>query len=1657
MVLDLAPYVRAGSVGPDGYPDFLWGQLAAHVDHRNNPPAALFPGGFDRRDADLRACWAELPVLPAPCIAGHLCDAGCPVICEGRCLAEPLSSCVQRCRRDPDCNEAWCYDEGQCMHRCGGDDRCEEGCDGIEAHVGCVLDCLPSCEDDCDDLAFCEAPCAAFCEGWCQIEPRASCLRRCGGREECGEWCSNEDLSFARCLPDCQASCSESYGDALTLCAGRTQDVLRALFGRDWDKGLKPLTGRPQWRSIEWGHEVLGQALALHGGTLDTLPLAELLDRLDRPPIDLPACEDWEDCRDDMLAILQDHRVVCDPDDLRCIWSEFADLQDESRQDYLVVQRYAERAASIAFALGYLTHLAGDGFAHTWVNEYTGQPFDWEHGRTKDVTVEVDGQQVPLGPGVAALFEELQHIGLEAYVDRMYAPSAVGLVCEPPGAGEVPPDESLCQAAGGAPFPLPCEYCNPLRNPALPPDVPLSPECDHCFEECNPWRKVCPPRLRPGHPCEAECPQQLKDCPRERDPVEVARECGTEASDCVFAGLVECADLSTQCLCERVTQAYVDADILPDDAEVEAAAGQAVDADGDGEIDFVVPEELLQAADLTCENAAGQAGTDWMQLMQQWDILRGEMNRVFEEHGLDPDLVAPCGCYQGPITYVGREAEAVLIEHDGREYEAAEAEVLIDLNDDGRHDVINECMWMNCILSPGRCPYRALAADVPHAELAGSLVCEPRTPEDVRDDPDVQAAFLADTRLAIPPNFYRKVFMERRFGHRTLPDRLQRYQGLGAWSLGGYGVNGTYVMMDALDQLADILQTLRRPIHALWVECVTGATPACDLAQDFALVEAYLVVLAATAVTLTLTLVPVLLVLAPTVGAALAWALSAVAISAVTLVFWINHGMLPGLARPLQAKRERLAELLDRDWVTNAHRTAQDLAGDECPCGSGTCPSHRILGLSYYADWAEEVFAEVEHLDCDDSFWITRLIDGGALTPDEELELVLTLGLLEVEQWLSCKLAEYFYDEKVAPTLREVIGEQILETVVPAVCDFVRPYADLVRPDADAAEGPDVDGQMPWLHDCVDAMKAFYMEDIQGEEGPEAEADLGVMLSSVARLLRALDRDDDEAVRIVVWIVRQKGYDVSGLLDGLADIDEVLDEVGQCGPPVAVGVERLSPGDILRDLFPPGVLGEDRVLGVERDLVPAGSAKDELVIEHFGPLYNTIQLSKLALLGTGESCKTLTAGCRNGRFGEALCDTLRSACKAGEHAKWQGNLRELGLPGIAGIRQLVELGNQVPVSEDDPDLYAWEPLDEDPETYLESFFAGQTAMPGHTPGDRRWSCEPLEYNLMCNALYSLDDPDDYCRDLQRWVEQEGVRAAPGPHLECGTALSGLDDTADISGWPRYQPDARRRSVPGGEPDPRELPSGEQALRSIALDRVVRQWSFSEVESYHPYDLTAFALASSDEQVTRLHRNVFSPWYCPASGPDRRGWQQPDRDCDTVPDACDLCPETWNPDQRDQDLDGLGDDCILDAWTGDESPADGSESDRECRPELAVSCADLCFEPEVGPSRCSCDPTCDWFDDVECCPDVLDVCSVWTPIQDFVEVRRSCQGRCGERARIIGQCSCDCDCRLRGNKTATGGCCDDMLRACPFECVPRWMERLIEIPDESPPPYPPPPW
>ena len=128
LLLMLAPYIRAGAIGPDGVPDPFTGQLVAHVDHRLD--------GGQGMDADLGECAAE-----ASC--DGICGAWAPVGC----------SCSEFCDGDQCCGDRDLVC-GAAHDSCA--DRCGEA--GDQLSCGCTPACAVAGSCCADYQAECGAP-----------------------------------------------------------------------------------------------------------------------------------------------------------------------------------------------------------------------------------------------------------------------------------------------------------------------------------------------------------------------------------------------------------------------------------------------------------------------------------------------------------------------------------------------------------------------------------------------------------------------------------------------------------------------------------------------------------------------------------------------------------------------------------------------------------------------------------------------------------------------------------------------------------------------------------------------------------------------------------------------------------------------------------------------------------------------------------------------------------------------------------------------------------------------------------------------------------------------------------------------------------------------------------------------------------------------------------------------------------------------------------------------------------------------------------------------------------------------------------------------------------------------------------------------------------
>ncbi|MFH0900021.1 MAG: hypothetical protein V2A73_05270, partial [Pseudomonadota bacterium] len=433
---------------------------------------------------------------------------------------------------------------------------------------------------------------------------------------------------------------------------------------------MSEMGGMPKWRSIDWGHELLWQALNLHA------------------------------------------------DQLR------GKSREAVTNDTRLKSLYTERQASIAFALGYLMHMGGDAFGHAWLNLYAQQPFSIAAGRGTYANLDI-------APALVPLLEEAKHMALESYIDSRYVPEVIDDVCTPRDPEWATESASICDTGEPVLFQLPCEYCNPLRGYPQPPDAPLVAACDHCFPDCNPWRRVCPPRLPGGLDC-MKCPERtggsVPPGASLSEPVPTPTPCEDEKDGS------QCEDLYYECM-----------------EEIELACADRAEAE--------CCEDAAQRLNLPPEAACLDEEGDGGGIRQYWEAVKKQreetrpavreaiLNELRRKNpgATDADLDAelartmPCDCYQGRLT-------GWSVNNDGT-YEQTHVEV--DLNYDGKPDLLNECMLWNCYLSPGTsiCPLNALVADLPEQEVGGRLMCESYDVEAIQANPD---PLLLKTGVAVP-------------------------------------------------------------------------------------------------------------------------------------------------------------------------------------------------------------------------------------------------------------------------------------------------------------------------------------------------------------------------------------------------------------------------------------------------------------------------------------------------------------------------------------------------------------------------------------------------------------------------------------------------------------------------------------------------------------------------------------------------------------------------------------------------------------------------------------------------------------------------------------------------------------------------------------------
>ena len=249
----------------------------------------------------------------------------------------------------------------------------------------------------------------------------------------------------------------------------------------------------------------------------------------------------------------------------------------------------------------------------------------------------------------------------------------------------------------------------------------------------------------------------------------------------------------------------------------------------------------------------------------------------------------------------------------------------------------------------------------------------------------------------------------------------------------------------------------------------------------------------------------------------------------------------------------------------------------------------------------------------------------------------------------------------------------------------------------------------------------------------------------------------------------------------------------------------------------------------------------------------------------------------------------------------------------------------------------------------------QTSLPGHR------TCKDLNYNVMCNFIYDLDDPDDYCRQAHGWI-YDWIRT-DAPSSSGDAQLTDLsrrlrinwwpdlslseygfvndDQTQDIgSRWYRYSHDncvwlddldmfflhSIGKSNKSYRPDTQSLryiPNMDLNRPETALVRPEKpgKWSSSEhARDYMPSKRTFLldgvrtqaasagnALADNGETASRVvptrfalsnKREHINRLYSKFMYRHHCPLDSGlDEDCDGIPDLCDNCPTIYNPTQN----------------------------------------------------------------------------------------------------------------------------------------------------------------
>lgn len=1260
--------------------------------------------------------------------------------------------------------------------------------------------------------------------------------------------------------------------------------------------------GKPAWRSIDWGHEILWAAREHYQPRIAYWSSPE-------PPS--PDLAEW--------------------------WADNEDIRLARARGYEEEQR-----AAVAFALGYLMHMAGDGQVHAMVNEVVGLPWGY-----LDTRREENGYYGLLAP----FAEELQHMAMESYLDSIYFPGTEpleqrSLVDGTTCTGVVPRDDVKLACLDDEALierPLPCDRCNPLRGSD---PRGLNNRCSHCFEHCDPWNELCPPTLPDPEPglcstldvCDFGSPGQLSL-------ESVIASCGEQFSDpleyrrCRNKAVETCTTARMSCLCDRSVDALVGAGILPK-------------AD----------------ADYLCSTTEADPDTSYAgRTIRAWAQRTGELNdlyKVFDptmvgDRIINPNILetldetALRGCSTAPmntrriydITDPPASPGTVGVLLDNAIVDVSTAGSDIDLNDNGRPDLINECIWMNCRMYPHVCPWNALDRDVdesdytdlrtcadmepnpqwPTSELGeisggacdgigpGPTAYRPDPSQVLSGDPDAVEAFMNSTLIDVPKNFINHAF----YMNRIYSDVGAAPSASGSYSLGGYPVNGVHAIVDALELLHLYLTVaIGDPWGMLQelfpnsdvVRVLSGWGNVVDRLAGFA-EDTGDALYNSPVLNFTIKL-PFGRTINIGIGRMLArpwYALAAV---------------IRALGDPLGEMIRQLAGALDdevsqRVALLEDHLRSNWVEATSCTAETITDGAHRNYSIQKYKDYADRALEIVVRGDttCEPPSLVDWVLSG--TTPSFADSVRLHKQFSDLAEWVGCRAEQLVLGEWLDRAIREPLRKMLEKASEKMFCDL------LLGSNRETLTG---ESFAQLREHCPEIHQALWHPEEKLTE------------SAFQTLLEGLNfnvttSSGEETYNVREFVIRMRVVATGTCWDGSFGQIKMTERDQMRAAFYDDSVIQTQCADSITDFSfddfvpPTGVTPRDGAevanvidawVGADRAPIPVRVIDREtasLVTEErsiinsakFEPAFNTIMLSKLALMGPGE------------KPGSGTCE-VSSECVS---PTWS-SVR------AGGVRELIDRGNAVatfgsgsmgfrPVDEL---FYQTEPLADrsmntaaEPNADLDAFFSEQFIIPrdfASGPGQR--TCADIHYNLLCNSIYSLDDPDDYCRQARAWKNpddsfEDACLWREHDHDPCIWLENAAIEEPDRNYFPDPRNDELVCDTHGAysrEPNDhaRDYTLHQRAF-TVDASRLAYDSSRSS-EPLHGYALTRFSLANKDTHVSRLYSKIFAPFYCPLSGPE-----QADQDCDGVPDACDNCPTAYNPAQVRSEIRVLGDACVED--------------------------------------------------------------------------------------------------------------------------------------------------